>query len=78
MAEFAMSSPRAETNLSSDHCIEILRLNLMCSSDIGVFTFAILPGYDDPWPDFNTDHVCRNFDAIKDWAIENTVATDNI
>lgn len=73
-----LSEPPEKLRLHLDHCIEILRMNLMCSGDIGVFTFAMLPGYDDPWPDFNTDHVCRNFDAIKNWAIENTVATDNI
>lgn len=61
-----------------DHCIEILRINLMCLSDVNVFTFQPtkeegkqgMGGY---WPDYETEHVCRNFDHIKDWARANAV-----
>ncbi|KAE9377295.1 hypothetical protein N431DRAFT_542655 [Stipitochalara longipes BDJ] len=62
-----------------DHCLEMLRMNIMCQVDIGVITFHELadkPG--DPWPDFSTLHVCRDFDAVRSWAIENTVANDDI
>ena len=50
----------------------------MCSSDVGIITFHEMPGYDGLWPDFSTKHVCRNYDSIRTWAIENTVATDNV
>ncbi|KAJ4406575.1 hypothetical protein N0V91_004518 [Didymella pomorum] len=61
-----------------DHCIEILRINLMCLSDVNVFTFQPtkeegkqgMGGY---WPDYESEHVCRNFDHIKDWARANAV-----
>lgn len=61
-----------------DHCIEILRINLMCLSDVNVFTFHPtsepdkqgMGGY---WPDYESEHVCRNFDHIKDWARANAV-----
>jgi hypothetical protein len=57
----------------------MLRQNLMCESDIGVITFHEIEGRDDgPWPDFDTDHVCRNFEKIRDWAVENTVANDDV
>lgn len=69
-----LADPPEKMRTHLDHCIEVLRLNLMCSSDIGVYTFQDLPEYDEPWADFNTNHVCRNFDMIRDWAIENTVA----
>ncbi|KAH7370474.1 hypothetical protein BKA65DRAFT_18149 [Rhexocercosporidium sp. MPI-PUGE-AT-0058] len=62
-----------------DHCLEMLRMNIMCQVDIGVITFherADMPG--DPWPDFSTKHVCRDFDAVRKWAIDNTVANDDI
>ena len=65
----------------ADHCIETLRTNLMCQSDIGVFTFKLFPEYgfadDDYWPDFNTLHTCRNFEAVRAWAVEHTVAWDH-
>ncbi|KAF7548011.1 hypothetical protein G7Z17_g7345 [Cylindrodendrum hubeiense] len=54
-----------------DHCIEILRIALMCQSDIGVYTFKYYEGFEGHWPDFSTLHTCRNFDAIRDWAFEN-------
>jgi Mycotoxin biosynthesis protein UstYa len=62
-----------------DHCLEMLRMNIMCQVDIGVITFHELPDKPgDPWPDFSTLHVCRDFDAVRKWAIDNTVANDDI
>ncbi|RMZ70078.1 tat pathway signal sequence [Pyrenophora seminiperda CCB06] len=56
-----------------DHCIEVLRINLMCMSDVNVFTFHPREGYTGYWPQYNAHHVCRNFDAIKDWANANAM-----
>lgn len=56
-----------------DHCLEILRLSVQCSSDIGVFTFYMLEGDPLPWPELNSWHQCRNFDKIRDWALDNSV-----
>ncbi|KAK7421987.1 hypothetical protein QQZ08_009708 [Neonectria magnoliae] len=56
-----------------DHCIEILRVALMCQSDVGVYTFKYYDGYKGHWPDFSTLHTCRNFDRIRDWAFEKAV-----
>lgn len=52
-------------------CIDILRQQIMCTADTGLFgqmwanttsmrTFA----------DFSTHHKCKNFDLVKEWAIE--------
>ncbi|KAL2137767.1 hypothetical protein VTI28DRAFT_8324 [Corynascus sepedonium] len=62
-----------------DHCLETLRMNLMCQADVGVFTFKVYPelGDDDPWPDFSTVHTCRNFDDIRDWARGRAVTWDD-
>ena len=49
----------------------------MCQSDIGVFPFKNYDGFEGHWPDFSTLHVCRNFDAIRDWAFKNAVAFGN-
>jgi hypothetical protein len=40
----------------------------MCLSDINVFTFHEVPGRKGAWPQYESQHVCRNFDAIKKWA----------
>ncbi|KAF1945197.1 hypothetical protein EJ02DRAFT_451766 [Clathrospora elynae] len=56
-----------------DHCIEILRMNLMCFSDVNVFTFHKQAGKEGYWPDYESHHVCRNFDKIKQWANDNAM-----
>jgi hypothetical protein len=48
-------------------------MNLMCLSDINVFTFHEVPGKEGAWPQYESQHVCRNFDAIKKWAIDNAM-----
>jgi hypothetical protein len=58
---------------STDHCLEILRMNVQCNADVGVFTLYMLEGDPAPWPELNSWHVCRNFDAVLDWAMENSV-----
>jgi len=54
------------------HCLDIIRQQLMCSVDIGVmgqvwFQPASAEG-PEAYVDFNTKHVCRNFEAVRDWA----------
>lgn len=62
----------------TDHCIEVLRQNIQCNADIGLFTFYMIP--DDPlaWPELNSKHVCRNFDGVRKWALDNSVGNMEI
>jgi hypothetical protein len=66
-------SSRLDADSLLDHCIEVLRLNLQCTADVGVFSLYLLPGDPLAWPQLNSNHVCRNFDAVKQWALDNTV-----
>jgi hypothetical protein len=66
-------TPFSQADRSSDHCLEILRLNLQCNADVGLFTFYMLEGDPLPWPELNSWHTCRNFDKVRDWALENSV-----
>lgn len=64
-----------------DHCIEALRQNLMCHGDVSVFTFKKFPeffdqGIEDNWPDFEIEHQCRNFEALRKWNNDHAVAWD--
>lgn len=57
-----------------DHCIEALRLDLMCYGDIT----PVLLKYDDTRAvgrvaDFSVHHKCRNFDKMVGWIKENGV-----
>ena len=56
-----------------DHCLEILRLNVQCNADVGVFTFYLLEDDPLPWPELDSWHQCRNFDKVREWALDNSV-----
>jgi hypothetical protein len=56
-----------------DHCIDALRQFIMCQGDVNVFAFRYPFGDNDPWPDYTTPHVCRNFESLRTWAIEHGV-----
>ncbi|KAH7418596.1 hypothetical protein BKA64DRAFT_204128 [Cadophora sp. MPI-SDFR-AT-0126] len=62
-----------DLQMHTDHCLEILRMNVECNADVGVFTFYMMDGDPLPWPELNSFHQCRNFDRVKEWAIDNSV-----
>ena len=55
---------------TSDHCIDALRQTLMCHGDISPLPFRINEHTDMWTPYFATRHQCRDFDKIKQWAID--------
>ncbi|KAJ5113803.1 hypothetical protein N7456_002337 [Penicillium angulare] len=65
-AEFNI--PLKALRMHTDHCIETLRLVLMCQSDVT----PVMVKWSESTPpipeaDFNSHHKCRNFDAIVAW-----------
>jgi hypothetical protein len=61
------------------HCVNILRQQLMCTADTTLFgqmwvnatslrTFA----------DFSTHHKCKNFDLVREWAVEHQCREDDV
>jgi hypothetical protein len=52
------------------HCRDFIRQRLICTMDIGVFGSVWVGNRSDmhTFTDFNTKHVCRNFDQIREWA----------
>ena len=56
-----------------DHCIEMLRQSIMCQSDLGVLTYNWVEVQDFPWPNFNTQHQCRNFEKVLEWGKDKEV-----
>ncbi|KAG0650027.1 Oxidase ustYa [Hyphodiscus hymeniophilus] len=56
------------------HCLDIIRQQLMCQPDTGLLGQV---WWDKSSPkafvDFNTDHKCKNFDAIRQWAEERQI-----
>ncbi|KAF2717511.1 hypothetical protein K431DRAFT_315697 [Polychaeton citri CBS 116435] len=51
-----------------DHCIDDIRQALMCNPDLSVVTMEWKPHYRRPWPNFNVDHTCVNWEVLDEWA----------
>ena len=64
-----------DSGKTKDHCIEALRMKIMCEADVGVILYQEQPGDDGKFePDYQTQHVCRNWDKVREWAVSNKVA----
>lgn len=56
-----------------DHCIENLRLAVMCHSDISVIFWDWEEEQGRPGPQEIEPHTCRNFKKIQEWALRHEV-----
>ncbi|RYP66111.1 hypothetical protein DL769_006108 [Monosporascus sp. CRB-8-3] len=43
--------------------------------DVSILTYSWRPDYMNPWPDFQVEHECRDFDMLKAWAQGRRVRT---
>jgi hypothetical protein len=54
-----------------------VRQRLMCTVDTDVFgSVWVNRTNPSPFVDFNTKHVCKNFDAVRDWAERHQIPKD--
>jgi hypothetical protein len=62
------------TTLFAAYCLDTVRQQLMFTVDIGVSgqVWYQIPSMKNPFqfPDFNTRHLCQNFEAVMQWAEE--------
>jgi hypothetical protein len=57
------------TDRNTEHCLDALREQLMCTADIGILPYVRVRGEDRAYPDFPAaPHMCRNFEDILEWA----------
>ncbi|KNG85067.1 hypothetical protein ANOM_006954 [Aspergillus nomiae NRRL 13137] len=67
------NNPDAEHMAHISHCIDILAQAIKCSSSVDVILFNWVEGWDQPFPDFSNQHVCRDFEALLGYVNENSV-----
>ncbi|KAG1733895.1 uncharacterized protein EDB91DRAFT_1238504 [Suillus paluster] len=72
-SDFAIHDSPEGFRTHLDHCIEMLRQNIMCRGDVAMLTYDWVEGSLDPLPNFNVPHQCRNFEKILDWVDEHRV-----
>ncbi|GAM87534.1 hypothetical protein ANO11243_055600 [Dothideomycetidae sp. 11243] len=51
-----------------DHCVDSLRLSLMCEADMTLAPMVWSNEKERMIPDFEIEHTCRDYDALKEWA----------
>jgi hypothetical protein len=55
----------------ASHCLDTIRQVLMCNADTGLLGQVWYDPQDvRAFPDFKTQHKCKNFDAIRRWAVD--------
>lgn len=55
------------------HCIDAIRQGLMCAADTSVIVWQWDEKSQKTTFRGNVAHTCRNFDAIRDWALERQI-----
>lgn len=65
------------TLYSIAHCIDSIRLSLQCHADVSLIPQRWADGWLEPWAVWTNKHVCRDFDAIRDWAAESVPDLSN-
>ncbi|MCJ1300462.1 hypothetical protein MMC08_003259 [Hypocenomyce scalaris] len=75
-SEFPNSKPDEAHTAHVSHCIHILLQNLMCKADVDIVTHRWLDVRLHPFPDFNVQKRCRDFDAILKWQEDHIVDFD--
>jgi len=74
--EFQNSESTLQSHAS--HCLDVLRQQLMCTTDFNVFGQVWIDSIKQPFPDFMTKHKCKNFDAIRQWAYDHQVSAETM
>ena len=60
-----------------DHCIETVRMSLMCYADITPVLVEVTPNRKlGSKNDFNVHHKCRNFGKLRDYIMEQGIEID--
>ncbi|KAI0468331.1 hypothetical protein F4859DRAFT_491262 [Xylaria cf. heliscus] len=61
-----------------DHCIEALRLQLMCNADLTPLLIEVDDSNDfGQKADFNVHHKCRNWDKVTEWQYANNIERED-
>ena len=76
--EFPDGKPDEAHRAHVHHCVYILLQNLMCKADVDIVTHRWLDVRLHPFPDFNIQKKCRDFETILRWQEENVVEFDEM
>ncbi|KAF2019786.1 hypothetical protein BU24DRAFT_459418 [Aaosphaeria arxii CBS 175.79] len=67
----ACGVPEDYAQLHIDHCVDLIRSRLMCTADVGIVPMIWLGDKGRITGDMGRMHTCRNYDAVRQFAIDN-------
>jgi len=53
-----------------DHCLEDIRLALMCKADYSLITYDWLTNFTRPWANWRIENECVDWDSLESWAAD--------
>jgi hypothetical protein len=62
--------PQRHMSEHMDHCLDNLRLLIMCKADVSLQTYDWLDNNPRPFANFKIEHECFNWDVVNEWAKE--------
>lgn len=68
--EYYTERPMRHMSEHLDHCIDNLRMAIMCKADISLQTYDWLDNNRRPFANFEIEHDCFNWDSVNNWAKE--------
>lgn len=69
--DLTSGSDEAEDNIyHMEHCYDQLRQSLQCASDTSTIYWEWSPEKKKMFGNLRTTHTCRNFEKIRDWAVQ--------
>lgn len=60
-----------------NHCVDNIRQSLMCSADISTIVWQWEESIQKSIVKGNVAHTCRNYDRLRDWALERVLTVAN-
>lgn len=54
------------------HCLEILRMMILCKSDGSLYTYAWDMNEHPPLTDFAVEHTCVDWESLQEWTNDNS------
>ncbi|OTB06568.1 hypothetical protein M426DRAFT_9700 [Hypoxylon sp. CI-4A] len=60
-------------SLHVDHCVEYLRLRLMCTADVGIVPFVWAGNKGQLTADMDRMHTCRDYEAVREFVKQTSI-----
>lgn len=72
-----ITSHDGATDTLTEHCIEMIRLSLMCTADMTLMPVKWSTNRGWIKPQFETVHTCRNYEDLRLWSLNRDAADPN-